>query len=545
MTTFNRLNHLLTRADVWEKSSKAPIRRWVMPITATALAGAVISSDLHHTDTLENRNKVLKRDGLAIAGSAIGITTGIALAKSRFGAVSAHKLAKLLGREVDFHHMPLSKGAIDYVKRQPWGKELLEHHHHHGEELATHQQLGKRLSQLFKTQAHDHGIPGILMLEAMAAGSILGGIGGGTIADRLNGENLKLTLPAKLYESVFQFMGNITLCTVAILAGSWVGKGAARQALKTSSVQSLTEKRLMRYLSKITNNEKNDLRRVPTGFTEAFERSWLKLRNKRNNSVARKQFQHDLMHWVESYYPAKTSQYKEFDRLLTKQLGKKELNISRIRELSSQYLSQALNKELKPFKNAPHLSKIPGKALQNDLRMIAKHRLEKTWEQLGVIIGFGLGIVGGAMASNKINEFLEKTFNLEKPVNQATLFHARGHNSGVLKNTVGERGIHWWDMVLHADDWPSAMYMAGVDMLEPIIRVLYGMSGYLSGIAGTSYSHGAKPDEHPEHNKGRMLTPPPQNPTAPYVSPTSYEFAPNLTQKAYPQAQHRTMFPQP
>lgn len=545
MTTLNRLNHLLTRADVWEKSSKAPIRRWVMPMTATALAGGVISSDLHHTDTLENRHKVLKRDGLAIAGATLGITAGIALAKSRVGAVSAHKLAKLLGREIDFHHMPLSKGAIDYVKRQPWGKELLEHHHHHGDELATHQQLGKRLSQLFKTQAHDHGIPGILMLESMAAGSILGGIGGGTLADHLNGENLKQTLPAKLYESVFQFMGNITLCTVAILAGSWLGKGTARQALKTSFVQDLTEKRLIRYLSKIRNAGKNDLRRVPTGFTEAFERSWLKLRDNRNSTAARKQFQHDLMHWVESYYPNKTSQYKEFNQLLSKQLDKKELNISKIRGLTSQHLSQELYKELKPFKNAPELSKIQGQSLQNDLKMIAKHRMEKTWEQLGVIVGFGLGIVGGAMASNKINEFLEKTFNLEKPVNQATLFHARGHNSGVLKNTVGERGIHWWDMVLHADDWPSAMYMAGVDMLEPIIRILYGMSGYLSGIAGTSYSHGAKPDEHPEHNKKKMLTPSPQSPAMPYASPQTYEFAPNLTPKAYLQAQRGTMFPQP
>ena len=34
---------------------------------------------------------------------------------------------------------------------------------------------------------------------------------------------------------------------------------------------------------------------------------------------------------------------------------------------------------------------------------------------------------------------------------------------------LGERGIHWWDAILHVDDWPSALYLAGVI----VVRVYY------------------------------------------------------------------------
>ena len=84
--------------------------------------------------------------------------------------------------------------------------------------------LGRRLAPLFSKTGHDHGVAGFVLLESMAAGSMLGGATMGVVADAINKEDLKETASMKVKEGIFQFVGNVTFCTAAILGVSTLGK---------------------------------------------------------------------------------------------------------------------------------------------------------------------------------------------------------------------------------------------------------------------------------------------------------------------------------
>ena len=93
------------------------------------------------------------------------------------------------------------------------------------------------------------------------------------------------------------------------------------------------------------------------------------------------------------------------------------------------------------------------------------------------IIGSGLsiGIFGGShlanwLGRNYVNPFFDKLQG--KPDARLT---------GELP-TDGKRKIEWSDWILHLDDLPTAMALAGVKIVEPFIPLFFAFSGYRTGI---------------------------------------------------------------
>jgi hypothetical protein len=126
----------------------------------------------------------------------------------------------------------------------------------------------------------------------------------------------------------------------------------------------------------------------------------------------------------------------------------------------------------------------------------------------GAVSGVAVGIFGGAVVSNALNSLMSKVFGLSQTHEMTGLF-SKVHNhhgqpkdgDGVGAGALGTRGIHWWDAGMHLDDLPTALYMAGMHVIESAIQLLYGISGFLAGNAGTNYtvSH--------SHNHAPTLTP--------------------------------------
>jgi len=76
-----------------------------------------------------------------------------------------------------------------------------------------------RLATLFESPMHSHMGKALLKLGVLSFVPIfLGGIPFGALADKLNGENLSQTVPMKLKEGIFQWVGNIMFCTLSIWA---------------------------------------------------------------------------------------------------------------------------------------------------------------------------------------------------------------------------------------------------------------------------------------------------------------------------------------
>ncbi|MEB3286478.1 MAG: hypothetical protein VKJ04_03135 [Vampirovibrionales bacterium] len=516
----NRFNHRMTRLEALEASSKAPFRRIVVPAGAIILGGYVLASDLKQAPTSSQKRQVAIRDLSVVGGTLAGLMGGIAFAKSRGGLYLALLLSKLSRKPFIPSEMPLSRATMQAIQDKPWAtgiKEKLkqgtgqhshghsheahgghshgDHAHGHGDtpsKLIEKLPIAKQINELFNIKHHDHGIPAIVWLETLAAGSILGAVGAGGIADKINGEDLRKTMPAKLYESIFQFMGNITVCTVSILLGSWLGRGAGRLLLKNTSFDKTLQNRLLKQLQDLAKDAKTDLRRVPISFTERFEQA---TQGGLKTAERRKNFIHQVVDWHGDLYPDATSAERSaFKDALKAQLDKSPEDISALRKISQQHISGSLYQRLQHFKSLSSPQAISEPAIREALHEISHYRFENQFKQLGMLGGFIMGIVGGAYTSNQLNAFLQKHFHLAKPEYQTALVNPSHHRKGLLNDKLGDRGIHWWDMILHLDDLPSALYLAGVEVLEPFIRVLYGMSGYLSGIAGTNYSE--IPHEH-------------------------------------------------
>lgn len=90
------------------------------------------------------------------------------------------------------------------------------------------------------------------------------------------------------------------------------------------------------------------------------------------------------------------------------------------------------------------------------------------------IIGAGLsiGIFGGGhlanwLGRNYVNPFFDKM---------------QGKPTAGLSTTDGKRKIEWSDAILHLDDVPTAMALAGVKIVEPFIPLFFAFSGYRTGI---------------------------------------------------------------
>lgn len=66
-------------------------------------------------------------------------------------------------------------------------------------------------------------------LSIMGALTVLGGIAGGILGDKLTDENLKETIPNKVKEGAYQFLANIFLCNIGAGGALVLMEGAARK----------------------------------------------------------------------------------------------------------------------------------------------------------------------------------------------------------------------------------------------------------------------------------------------------------------------------
>lgn len=97
----------------------------------------------------------------------------------------------------------------------------------------------------------------------------------------------------------------------------------------------------------------------------------------------------------------------------------------------------------------------------------------KALKTLGICMGLSLGIFGGGVIANKlganvINPLCDKIQGKElQPQTDPK---------------QGKRKIEFWDAILHLDDVPTALALAGLEIVEPIIPYFFGISGYRAGI---------------------------------------------------------------
>ena len=103
-----------------------------------------------------------------------------------------------------------------------------------------------------------------------------------------------------------------------------------------------------------------------------------------------------------------------------------------------------------------------------------KGALGKGLKTLGIGAGLSLGIVGGGAIANQlgthvVNPLCDKIRGIQPQPN------AQGGNQG-------KRKIEFWDLILHLDDVPTALALAGMEIVEPFIPLFFGFSGYRTGI---------------------------------------------------------------
>lgn len=102
----------------------------------------------------------------------------------------------------------------------------------------------------------------------------------------------------------------------------------------------------------------------------------------------------------------------------------------------------------------------------------------------GIGAGLSLGIFGGGVIANKLGQ------NFINPM----LDKMQGKTPQPVNKNEGKRKIEFWDAILHLDDLPTALALAGVAIVEPFIPLFFAFSGYRTGIGyrndGHSHGHG-------------------------------------------------------
>lgn len=102
----------------------------------------------------------------------------------------------------------------------------------------------------------------------------------------------------------------------------------------------------------------------------------------------------------------------------------------------------------------------------------------------GIGTGLSLGIFGGGVIANKLGQ------NFINPM----LDKMQGKAPQPVNKNEGKRKIELWDAILHLDDLPTALALAGVAIVEPFIPLFFAFSGYRTGIGyrndGHSHGHG-------------------------------------------------------
>lgn len=458
-----RINHGLARMDARETVAHvAPIRRKLGPALAVGLGGSLLWYNWRRAWSQESRNKVLLRDVLTIGGTTVGLLAGIQLTRTRLARRLADGLAALIGG-----------GAPGAAKAAPGSLPSWKNL------TARSPSLEERLGRLFKPQLGDHGAEGFIKLESMALGAIVGGGLGGVLADALNRENVRQTASAKLKEGIFQFVGNITFCTMAILGMAALGKRTGTLMSKVAPLKKTTQKSLVKTLQALQGKPVGDPALVPPQVTMAVERILLQSAGSASGVVKA------LNRLLAAEYPQLPASVRR-QRLLQVIPALKARDYPRVHRDIRALVSEAVRQDMRTL--TQDVVGRQGRApVSPMLERLATRQAENRSQLFGILVGLGAGVLGGAWTSNQVNAYMAKKLNLP-----STGRHKVGFFSppapGMLQGRVGDRGIHWWDALLHIDDWPSALYLAGVHSLGSLVNVMYGISGYLTGTAGTDYS---------------------------------------------------------
>lgn len=499
-----RLNHRLARIDAGEMIKHAqPLRKYATAPVGLGLGIIAAGYNAANAYDSTSRRKGLIRDSLVILG--VGLMSVLASRIVHRPLLKSHK-----------HALPhkwthdIIDGWNKIVRKQNWSKkfELHEHHHHAPLTEFSHDNNSpiKRLKSLFGHTMHSHGIEGSLNLTLLSALPIfLGGVPFGTLADKINGEDWSQTAGLKIKEGLFQFIGNITMCTVAILAFTNGSVALTRRlwdkfpALKARFIKNTAKK-----LEKLNQLPDADLRKVSGKLTQVVEHTLIKQGENLANiqtglvdDLVAHTFKNDPR-WAKEIKPLWKS---EFEPRLIAALQQGKAGRAEIRKTLQEFFGKQMSHDAQWV-----LTKdTQGNWLYPEaLAEISKSRMLAQGEIAGVVPGVAAGVFGGAIASNGINSVLTRWLGLPEHHTINGFFdhhhHSPAHqkHDGTLQNLEddgwlagklgGPRGLHWFDWMLHLDDAPSAFYLMGVEALESVIQVLYGISGFIAGTAGTDYS---------------------------------------------------------
>lgn len=514
--------HRIAKVDAGESvANYAPLRTKVLPIAGLGLGLAAMGYNYHYAADDEAKSKVLLRDGLVVGGvTAATIAASYLVNRTRAShwiAEQVQNLGKGLAQRFQ------SKSAL--AKHAKEAATKAHHHcHHHGHDHIHPfaKAPTKMLGSLFKSDKHSHGGEAAVALTLLSAIPIfLGGVPAGAIADWMNKEDWRQTLPMKLKEGTFQFLGNITVCTVAILGFSTVGKTLAKKLWNYKGIQDFTKARMQRHLQALAKSPKGNLGLIPTKLTEDIEGILIKHRNEpaKISKALQEYFHHYDQEWQDFYR-------SQLSSLLNEKTIDRSLIHAKIRSFVEPKLRQSINTCLTQLKNGDPKS----------IETLARLRFDGMADTMGVLAGVVSGVVGGAWVSNQVNETATKVFKWpEGHVTSGLFQHSKSHghshnqaedaNQGWLAGTVGNRGIHWYDGILHLDDIPSALYIGGMHAVESMIQLLYGISGFLAGTAGIDYSKNKPTQQSPAPSSTVF---PAFQPPYPYGSPfaqqTIYHF---------------------
>ncbi len=142
--------------------------------------------------------------------------------------------------------------------------------------------------------------------------------------------------------------------------------------------------------------------------------------------------------------------------------------------------------------------------------------------KFGIIgAGLSLGILGGGKIANQlgtkvVNPFFDK---MQGKVPQP-------------QNAPEKRRIEFADAILHVDDLPTALALAGMEIMEPFIPLFFAFSGYRTGIGYRN--HETASDNASTAKFTGQVTPPLTPPL------NQANGSPNVqTERAYPYARYR------
>jgi hypothetical protein len=476
--------HRIAKIDAGESvTNYSPLRTKVLPIAGLGLGLAAMGYNYQQAADEEARKKVLIRDGLVVAGVAVSSIAASYL-------VNRTSIAKKIAEQVKNAGEKLvatfkSKRALaDGIKTAAHQHTHCTHGHGH-HHSAFPQKAEKMLGALFQSDKHSHGGEAAVALTLLSAIPIfLGGVPAGALGDWLNKEDWRQTLPMKLKEGTFQFLGNITVCTVAILGFSTLGKKLAQKLWKMEGVRKFTQNKTQQYLQQLAESPKGNLALVPTKLTQDVEHILLEHRGKPT----------EIAQALKKYFKGFEN---DWDRLyqdkLSPLLNRKTVDRAKVHAEIREFIEPKLRDALKECEAKPQ-----------SIETLARLRFNSMADTMGVLAGVFSGVVGGAWISNKVNEAATQVFNWPKGHVTSGLFqHTHNHSHGAkgkeanpdgwLAGKVGERGIHWYDGILHLDDIPSALYIGGMHAVESMIQLLYGISGFLAGTAGINYAQAKKP----------------------------------------------------